>query len=149
MRCEFVEHNNQCWCQVCLSPLKYTPAMQRATGHVVAAVVRDCMGPPPPPAEQPAVPSLATRVLNGAKAVGKAVRNRNLTITDEQIAERVRICVHCPTDRFHRHSPDTLEGTCTHPQCGCPISPMRRLRNKAARPEQTCPDGHWPNILPE
>lgn len=144
--CQLVEEGDRCWCTVCLQPLRVSEHMRRANQGDITRHARVCHGLPRPAPVQPEVPPLLTRAKNASKAVAAAATYNGPPITDAQIAERAAICLTCP--RFRRNGPDTANGICTHPDCGCPVSPMRMLRNKAARPEQTCPDGLWPSLTP-
>lgn len=143
--CRFTEDAESCWCTVCLKPLKVSEHMRRANQGDMTRHRRPCAGIPPVPIEQPDVPAIGKRAGNAAKSLVKAAKYKGPPITDAQIAERALICLNCP--RFRRNGPDTAEGICTHPDCGCPVSPMRKLRNKASRPEQNCPDHLWPPLV--
>lgn len=142
MQCQLIAEEERAWCTVCLQPFRYTPTARRATAGDVSRVRRACPGLPPPAVEQPQPPPLAKRMANAARAVSKRASHRGPPCTEAQIAERNAICLAC--ELFRRDSPDTPDGICTHATCGCPVSPRRRLRNKAAWPSETCPLGKWP-----
>lgn len=144
MQCQLVAEGERAWCAVCLQPFRYTPVARRATAGDVSRVRRACPGLPAPAAEQPQPPPLAKRMANAARAVSKRARSQGPPCTDAQIAERNAICLAC--ELFRRDSPDTPDGICTHTDCGCPISPRRRFRNKAAWSSETCPLGKWPQL---
>jgi hypothetical protein len=142
--CRLVEQDGRAWCAVCLQPYKYGELTRRATAGDVSRVKRACAGLPPPAAQQPEPPPLAKRMGNAARAVARRARSQGAPCTDAQIAERSAICLAC--ELFRRDGPDTADGICTHSDCGCPVSPRRRFRNKAAWSSESCPLGKWPEV---
>lgn len=146
MNCQFVIEGDRAWCTACLQPIRFSPAVQRSCGNDAARIVRQCSGLPTPADSQPNPPPLAKRAVNVGKALVRRAKQRKTPCTDAQIAERTAICLTC--ELFRRDRPDSADGTCTHRACGCPVSPRRRLRNKAAWSSEDCPLGKWPKIEP-
>jgi hypothetical protein len=84
---------------------------------------------------KPKGPSLARKAVNFSGAVVKHVANGGRQCTDEEIAARYAKCEACAKWRRGDH--------CTHPSCGCPVSPKRKLVSKLCWASESCPIGEW------
>ncbi len=92
-----------------------------------------------PASESAAGPSFARRAVNFTKAAGRHIANRGRQCTDEEIAARYAKCEACPGEW-------RVGDTCTHPKCGCGISPKRALVSKLSWASESCPIGEWQAI---
>lgn len=101
----------------------------KACGHIARRLptFRECRPPP----------SLARRVANFTKATARHIANGVRRCSEEEIAARFAICELCPMLK---------NGRCSHPACGCRISPRREIVSKLSWSSERCPEGRWEAI---
>lgn len=89
---------------------------------------------------------LLDKVKNfSVSAIGHALKG-NPTCTQEQIDERLAICLQCKRYRPHidRNGNKTEVGYCEI--CGCNVNKAQKYMNKLAWADQKCPEGKWDKI---
>ena len=84
-----------------------------------------------PKIEMPDGPSLIDMAKNFFKGVSNHIKNRMEKLTDEQYAERIKVCESC--DYYN-------DRTCTQKNCGCTIT------RKARWASEECPIDKWPEL---
>lgn len=82
-------------------------------------------------------PGFVQKAVNFTKATARHVANRGRQCSDEEIAARFAICQACPR---------LVNEHCTHPKCGCGISPKRAIVSKLSWASERCPEGKWERI---
>lgn len=106
-----------------------------------ARIHREC--PAKSTLSAPSLPPLRERLKTFTVAALGHVLAGAPTCTDEQIAERLRICRAC--EKFAPAPDNPRIGHCTI--CGCPASDLlSRYVSKIAWADQACPLGKWPPV---